>query len=73
MHPTLAAIEFVGLDETGKPRFNDIEGFRERLVRATINPYLKSLEHFAAFCGWDDQPIADLYDSIGLVPSGFPS
>jgi len=72
-HPTLAALEFIELDTTGLPHFNEVDEFRERLVRSAIAPYLKALEHFAAFCSWDDEPIKNLYDSIGAVLSGFSS
>ena len=46
-----AALEFIELDDRGKPRFNDAEDLRERMIRATLATYLKALEHFAAFCG----------------------
>jgi len=66
-HPTLAPYEFIDVDKRGNVTFNATEDFLERLVRATIVPYLKALEHYAAYFHWNHEPLDALFDRINLV------
>lgn len=58
-HPTLAANEFLVATPEGLRIDFPLESL-ERFLRLALIPYLKALEHYAVFCGWDRSGLAAL-------------
>ncbi len=66
-HPSLAGFEFFAADDDGNVMPSVPVSFLDRLLRATFVPFLKAMEHFQLYCGWEDEPLSDLIDAANAV------
>jgi hypothetical protein len=70
-HPSLNANEYFDLTDPLHPVARIQDDLLNRLLRAALVPYLKSLEYFCAYMGWDatelDAYIDRVNDTLGVV------
>jgi hypothetical protein len=70
-HPSLNANEYFDLADPAHPVARIQDDLLNRLLRAVLVPYLKSLEYFCSYMGWDatrlDGYIDRVNDTLGVV------
>lgn len=71
-HPSFNITEFLTTDEerikAGLPyQLSITDDFLNRLLRAGLVPFVKSIEHFAAYAGWEHEPIDEYMDKMNEV------
>ena len=69
-HPSLSAFEYATLDGSGSSGFTASLDMVQRLVRAALVPYLKSMEYLCAYMGWDRSALDTYIDRINEVLGG---
>jgi hypothetical protein len=63
-HPSLNGDEFFDVTDPRRPFARISEDLLNRLVRAALVPYLKALEYFVAYMGWDATGIDTYIDRV---------
>jgi hypothetical protein len=71
-HPSFNITEFLTTDEerikTGLPyQLSISDDFLNRLLRAGLVPFVKSIEHFSVYAGWNHGPIDEYMDKMNEV------
>lgn len=70
-HPSLNADEYFDLSDPSCPCARISDDFLNRLLRAGLVPYLKSLEYFCAYMGWStrglDAYIDRVNETLGVI------
>jgi len=66
-HPGVAALEFFATHPDGGHMPTMSLDFLDRLIRATLAPLLKALEHYAMYCEWNMDALNEAIDRANEV------